>query len=218
MVGGQKWRAARPARRADSLNIAVVLLAAGASRRLGQPKQLLPYQGTTLLRHAADMACGLATSPPAPSPGRSYFAGKGGVIVVLGAHAEQIAPALEGLPVTIVIAEDWQEGMAASLRAGIRAVSDAEAGLVMLCDQPLVTTELLQALLQEWEPGSIVASDYGEALGPPCVFGRPYFPELLTLTGDSGARKLLQKYPCRTVAFPGGRTDVDTREDASRLA
>lgn len=175
--------------------------------RLGQPKQLLPYQDKTLLRHAAEMACGF---PPSPRPTA--------VIVVLGAHAEQIAPTLEGLPVTITLAEDWQEGMAASLRAGIRAVGDCDAALVMLCDQPLMTTELLAALLQAWEPGSIVASDYGEALGPPCVFDRAYFPELLALTGDSGARKLLKKYPCRTVAFPGGRVDVDTLTDWQALA
>ena len=177
------------------------MLAAGASVRLGQPKQLLRYQGKTLLRHATETA--LSVGP---------------VTVVLGANAEQIAPTLDSLPVTIILAEDWQEGMSASLRAGITAVADCDAALVMLCDQPLVTTELLAALLHAWEPGSIVASDYGEALGPPCVFDRAYFPELLELTGDSGARRLLKKHPCRTVAFPGGRADVDTLEDASRLA
>lgn len=207
MVSRPQWWAAHTARRANPLNLAVILLAAGASVRLGQPKQLLPYQGKTLLRHAAETACGL---PPGPRPT--------GVIVVLGANAEQIAPTLEGLPVTIVLADDWQEGMAASLRVGITAVADRDAALVMLCDQPLVTTNLLAALLEEWEPGSIVASDYGEALGPPCVFDRAYFPELLALTGDSGARQLLKKYPCHTVAFPGGRADVDTWEDASRFA
>ena len=201
MVSGPQRGATHAPRRANPLNHAVILLAAGASIRLGQPKQLLPYQGKTLLHHAAEIALSV-----------------GSVTVVLGANAEPIAPALEGLPVTIVLADDWQEGMAASLRAGIRAVEGADAALVMLCDQPLVTTELLQALLLEWEPGSIVASDYGEALGPPCVFDRTYFPELLALTGDSGARQLLKKYPCHTVAFPGGRVDVDTWEDASRFA
>ena len=171
--------------------------------RLGQPKQLLPYQGKTLLRHAAEMALSV-----------------GQITVVLGANAERIAPTLKGLPVNIVVAKGWQEGMAASLREGITAVADCEAALVMLCDQPLVTTELLAALLREWEPGSIVASDYGDedkTLGPPCVFDRAYFPELLALTGDSGARRLLKKYPCRTVAFPGGRVDIDTPEEASIL-
>jgi molybdenum cofactor cytidylyltransferase len=187
----------------------IVLLAAGASTRLGQPKQLLPYQGKTLLRHAAEMACGI------PPPGGGQ--GVGAVFVVLGAHAEQIAPILDNLPVKIIVAEDWQEGMAASLRTGIRAAADADAVLILLCDQPLVTKELLAALLQEWEPGGIVASDYGEALGPPCVFDRAYFPELLALTGDSGARKLFKKYPCRTVVFPGGRVDIDTPEEASTL-
>nr|WP_246385315.1 nucleotidyltransferase family protein [Armatimonas rosea] len=196
------------------------MLAAGASVRLGQPKQLLPYQGKTLLRHAAELACNLPPhTPPLPlgEGGRGGEVLVGEVIVVLGANAEQIAPTLDGLPVTITLADGWQEGMAASLRAGIMAAGDCDAALVMLCDQPRVTTELLQALLQAWEPGSIVASDYGEALGPPCVFDRAYFPELLTLTGDSGARKLLKKYPCRTVAFPDGRVDVDTLTDWQAL-
>lgn len=171
--------------------------------RLGQPKQLLPYHGKSLLHHAAQTACAVHSSE---------------VFVVLGADSTLLELELVGLQTRIIQAENWQEGMAASLRAGITAVADCDAALVMLCDQPLVTAEHLQALLAEFQPGVIVASDYGEALGPPCVFDRAYFPELLALTGDSGARKLLTKYPCRTVAFPGGRADVDTLTDWQALA
>lgn len=129
--------------------------------------------------------------------------------MVLGANVERIAPVLDGLPVNIVIADDWEEGMAASLRAGVRAVADAEAVLLLLCDQPLVTTAHLQALVDAYEPGGIVASDYGDALGPPCLFDCAYFPQLLSLSGDSGARKLLQQLPCRSILFPEGRYDID---------
>lgn len=171
--------------------------------RLGQPKQLLPYHGNSLLRHAAQTACDACC---------------GEVIIVLGAYSTLLELELVNLPVRVIYAEDWQEGMAASFRAGIHAIANYDAALVMLCDQPLVTAEHLQALLAKFQPGVIVASDYGEALGPPCVFDRAYFPELLALTGDSGARKLLKKYPCRTVAFPGGRIDVDTLMDWQALA
>lgn len=155
------------------------------------------------MRHAAQAACDARC---------------GEVIVVLGANSKLLELELVDLPVRVIYAEGWQEGMAASLRAGIHVIANCDAVLVMLCDQPLVTTEHLQELLAEFQPGVIVASDYGEALGPPCVFDRAYFPELLALTGDSGARRLLKKYPCRTVAFPGGRIDVDTLTDWQALA
>ncbi|WP_395088887.1 NTP transferase domain-containing protein [Armatimonas sp.] len=203
MVGRPKWWAAHTPRGPHPLNIAVILLAAGASVRLGQPKQLLPYQGKSLLRHAAQTACD---------------AHCGEVFVVLGAYSKFLEPELVSLPVRVIYAEDWPEGMAASLRAGIHAIANCDAVLVMLCDQPLVTKEHLQALLAEFQLGVIVASNYGEAIGPPCVFDRAYFPELLALTGDSGARGLLKKHPCRTVAFPGGRVDVDTLTDWQALA
>jgi len=173
---------------------------------LGQPKQLVRWDGTTLLRRAANLS-------PTPSPGRSCLTGKGEFVVVLGAHAERCLPELEGLPVKIVLAENWQEGMAASLRAGIAAVAHCDAALVLLCDQPDVTEAHLTALLDAFEPGSIVASDYGPHLGPPCVFDRAFFPELLALTGDQGARKLLQRHAPRSVPFPGGLHDIDTPAD-----
>lgn len=178
--------------------IGVVLLAAGASSRLDQPKQLVVYQGKTLLRHTAECACTV---------------GEGPVVVVLGAHAERCLPELEKLAVTPVIAPDWQEGMAASLRAGITAVAACEGALVLLCDQSVLTGEHLRAICATWEPGTIVASDYGPHLGSPCIFDRAFFPELLALTGDQSARTLLQRYPPRTLPFPGGLHDIDTPRD-----
>lgn len=178
-----------------------MLLAAGSSSRLGQPKQLVRWDGTTLLRRAAELACAVSEGP---------------VVVVLGAHAERCLPELEGLPLTPVVAPDWHEGMAASLRAGIAAVAHCDAALVLLCDQPQLSHEHLQALCAAWEPGQLVASDYGPHLGPPCVFDRAFFPELLALTGDQGARKLLQRHAPRRVPFPGGLHDIDTPADLDK--
>lgn len=170
---------------------------------MGQPKQLVRWEGTTLLHRAAKMACAVGDGP---------------VVVVLGSHAERCLPELEGLTLTAVVASDWQEGMAASLRAGITAVSACDAALVLLCDQPHVTEAHLTALLNAFEPGQIVASDYGPHLGPPCVFDRAFFPELLALTGDQGARKLLQRHAPRRVPFPGGLHDIDTPADLPPLS
>jgi molybdenum cofactor cytidylyltransferase len=180
------------------VKLGAVLLAAGSSSRLGQPKQLVRWEGVTLLRRAAEATCTVGDGP---------------VVVVLGAHAERCLPELEGLPLTPITASDWQEGMAASLRAGITAVAHCDAALVLLCDQPHVTEAHLTALLDAFEPGQLVASDYGPHLGPPCVFDRTFFPELLALTGDQGARKLLQRHTPRRVPFPSGLYDIDTPAD-----
>jgi molybdenum cofactor cytidylyltransferase len=179
------------------LKLAAIVLAAGASRRFGSSKQLHIFEGKPLVRRAAETALAVAETT-----------------VVLGANAERIVPVLEGLPINIVIAGDWEEGMAASLRAGIHAVASAEAALILLCDQPRVTAEHLQALIEAFEPGDIMASDYGDVLGPPCLFDRAYFPQLLALSGDSGARKLLRRETCRSIPFHEGRFDID---DATSL-
>ena len=176
----------------NASEVAAVVLGAGASRRFGSPKQLHVFEGTPLLRRAAETALQVARTT-----------------VVLGAHADQVAPVLEGLDVDIVIAQDWEEGMAASLRAGIQAVREASGALILVCDQPQVTVEHLRALIDAFEPGGIVASDYGDALGPPCLFDRTYFPELLSLTGDVGARRLLNRHPCRSIPFREWRDDID---------
>ena len=181
------------------MKLAAIVLAAGASRRFGSPKQLHVFEGKPLVLRAVETALEIAETT-----------------VVLGSNAESIAPVLEGLPVEVVVAEDWEEGMAASLRAGIRSAeaSGADAALILLCDQPRVTAQHLQALIDAFEPGGIVASDYSDALGPPCVFDSVHFPRLLALSGDSGARKLLSRETCRSVAFPDGLYDIDSPADA----
>ena len=189
----------------------LIILAAGASTRMGCAKQDLPYKGKTFLQHAIDTAIASHCSP---------------VIVVLGAHAVVISP--ESLPAERVAMVDnphWQEGMSSSIRTGISALQEKAPGatgvILMLCDQPHVTAEHLNGLmLQKLETGKgIVASYYDNTMGVPALFDRSFFPALLALKGEEGAKKLLYQYEDEVTAvpFPEGSVDVDTMEDFRRL-
>ncbi len=185
----------------------VVILAAGGSSRLGRPKQLLPYLGMTLVEHAARTA---------------IASGAAEVVVVVGAEADAVREKLQGLVVDIVQNSEWSEGMGGSIRCGISALSD-DVGcvVIMLCDQPRITADLLRDLaLRQFVSGSpIVASSYDGVVGAPCAFGRVIFPDLMSLQGDAGARDLIRRSetPIETVAFIGGNVDVDTPDDYKRL-
>lgn len=187
----------------------IILLAAGASVRMGQPKQLLPYAGTSLLRHSAQVA--LQTTQP--------------VIVVLGAQAVQMKEELHSLPVQVAVNNNWEEGMASSVRCGLQAALQAHAAmqgvLFMLCDQPLVSSALLQTLISEKNKTgkAMAAAAYNNIKGVPALFDKILFDELLQLKGQEGARKILQRYPANIAAvdFPGGATDIDTPADYEAL-
>lgn len=188
------------------ITIATILLAAGRSGRLGQPKQLLIQDGQTLVRRMARAALSLNAGP---------------VVVVLGAHAELIRAEIAELPGQVVFNSDWQTGMASSLRAGLNALSctPLNAFLVLLTDQPHVTPDLLQQLIDTYRQTGrgIVACQYGEPdhLGVPALFDIRYEPDFMALTGDVGARKLIRRYAhdCATVPFPPGSVDLDTPDD-----
>jgi molybdenum cofactor cytidylyltransferase len=185
----------------------ILLLAAGASTRLGQAKQLVKIGSRTLLERTCDVALTIENQ---------------GVIVVLGAHCEAIKPAVEHLPVQILVNENWQAGMGSTIACGMAQLpSDANAVLLLLCDQPLVTTELLEELMGKYREntGQIIASAYGGSFGPPAVFGQQYFSELSALNGQEGAKKLMERHRERLllVDFPKGEMDVDTEEDLKRL-
>ncbi|SNC65984.1 molybdenum cofactor cytidylyltransferase [Hymenobacter gelipurpurascens] len=190
---------------------AIILLAAGSSSRLGQPKQLLPFKGKTLLRRAAETAVEAAAGAP--------------VVVVTGALHEELLPELVGLPVMVVQCKQWQAGMGASIKTGLQALEMHARPLrggvtVMLCDQPFVTTSLLQQLAAAATPGQpIAASQYNEVWGVPVFFGVEALPLLRLLPDAAGAAQLLRQHPELVVSlpFPLGAVDVDTPEQYAAL-
>ena len=185
-----------------------VVLAAGASRRLGQPKQLLPYRGGTLLSHAVERVHG-AFDP---------------VVVVIGAEAERMRAALAAGPaVEIVENTDWQEGMASSIRAGARhlGATAPEAVLLTLVDQPLVTKAHLLEMRETFFTSrpEVVAAVYGGIVGVPAIFAASMLERLAALRGVRGARSVVGGPSVRLVRFllDEADFDIDTPEDAARL-
>lgn len=191
--------------------IPAIILAAGPSRRLGQPKQLLEFQGETLLERAVRIAAEAGAKP---------------VTTVLGANFELICAAIPQGDSVRVLNDRWESGIAGSIRAGLHALSSiapkATGALLMTCDQPRLTSTHLRALLEVFiaqsEP-AIVASSYAGATGIPAVFPRELFGELKKLRGDMGARALLAKASCPVIAIEleGGELDIDLPEDLAQL-
>lgn len=188
--------------------VALLLLAAGGSTRMGQPKQLLPYQGRTLLRHAAETAVATGCTP---------------IILVTGALHEALATEVADLPIQVAHNPDWATGMASSIRTGLAAADHFQptAVLIMLMDQPLVTPELLRGLIiqQQQTHAPIVAAAYGDTLGVPAIFSATILPKLLMLEGAQGAIKLIASLGDAVgwVDFPAGLLDVDTPEQYNAL-
>jgi molybdenum cofactor cytidylyltransferase len=192
------------------MNTGVVILAAGESARMGEPKQLLAYRGTTLLQHAIDTAHSIPDAP---------------VVVVLGARAAEIRAKLDPREVLIAENPDWHEGMGGSLRTGLRALLDSHPDIssaaFLLCDQPLLSPAMLGNLIatREQTGSAIVASEYDGILGVPALFGRTFFPALLALEGSDGARQIIWTHRAHAVGVPfaGGAVDIDTPADYARL-
>ena len=186
--------------------VALLLLAAGASTRMGFPKQLLPYHGRTLLRHAAETAVATGCAP---------------IVLVTGALHHELVVEVGGLPIQSVHNADWETGMASSIRTGLAAVAGANPVLIMLTDQPLVTPELLKQLVvqQQQTQALIVASAYGDTLGVPAIFDKTMIPQLLQLYGQQGANRLIAALgnAVGRVPFPAGLLDVDTPEQYAAL-
>ncbi|HEX9957331.1 MAG TPA: nucleotidyltransferase family protein [Fibrella sp.] len=189
------------------MTIGTLILAAGESSRLGEPKQLLEKNGQPLVRHMAQLAIDLNAGP---------------VAVIVGANAEAIRAAIDDLKVFVLPNPDWQTGMASSLKVGVELLEKTfpEAILVLLTDQPYVTRALVEQLIETATSShkAIVASEYGDVLGVPMLFRPEYFDALKSLTGDTGARKLVQNHPDDVVGVPfaEGNIDLDTPEDVAK--
>jgi molybdenum cofactor cytidylyltransferase len=188
------------------LDISVLVLAAGASSRMGRPKQLLLVSGEPLLHKTVRIAL-------------SCKANK--TFVVLGHQPVETQAILEGLPVSIFIHKQWPRGMGSSIKFGLTKIleanPDTSAVLILVCDQPLLTTAHLNNLIQHYRTTgkTIIASGYTNIQGVPALFDQLVFPELLSIKDEQGAKIILEKNPeqIATVPFIGGEIDLDTPED-----
>lgn len=174
---------------------AAVILAAGESRRLGRPKQLVEQRGEPLVHRIARIALTACDR----------------VAVVSG--AVPLRNALVDLPVALVDNVFWAEGVASSIRAGVTWASQADSVLLLTCDQVLLDGAHLRALIRASTGDRPAASRYQDVLGVPAVFPRAYFPVLQALTGDRGAQPLLEA--AVPVDWPAGARDLDTLADLS---
>ncbi|WP_310483615.1 nucleotidyltransferase family protein [Chamaesiphon sp. VAR_48_metabat_403] len=206
--------------------IAAVILAAGASTRMGTPKQLLEWQGRSLLRSITETAIAANCDP---------------IIIVLGAssdsakrrHSQRIQAEIIDLPVQIVNNPEWQTGMGSSIRTGIQALlvqlcctggnrnMDVNAAILLLCDQPFVSPQIIRQLRSTYDAThqSIVAASYQDTIGVPALFDRQLFPELLKLTCAEGAKVVIKNHLNATVTidFPQGSIDLDTPQDYQQI-
>ena len=190
--------------------IGAIILAAGGSSRLGEPKQLLRFRGQTLLRRMVDVATAGGCSP---------------VAVVVGAERDRVLAELAETREFLVENETWQRGIGNSIRAGLRGLLGAypnlDAVILLACDQPLVDAKTIAGLsathTETKKP--IVASSYAETLGIPALFARAYFDELFVLDDDTGAKQVIfnHRKDVEEYLFPEGAIDIDTAADYEQL-
>lgn len=190
--------------------IPILLLAAGGSSRMGQPKQLLPWGEQTLIEHQLKTL--LKTGHP--------------VNLVIGSNSDLIQPVIEKYPVNIFINTDWESGMGSSISFGIRQIllkfPEACGVLITLLDQPLVTTAYIENMLGACQPGSqqiLVSHAASGWTGVPVLFDRCYLKELTELSNDEGAKKVTRRHEESVIFMEGGELleDMDTPETYQKL-
>ena len=185
--------------------ISAIVLAAGESTRMGSPKLLLPIEGKSLLQHVIDNALQSKVSE---------------VIVVLGADATKLRREIKQSQVQIIENTSFKEGLSSSLKVGLQAISpQAQAVLILLADQPLVSHAVIDALIDKYEESGsiIVAPVYNGKRGNPVLFDSSLIPELLRVTGDKGGREIIEKHLAQlaTVDFESTiiGSDIDSWDD-----
>lgn len=189
-----------------SSSVGLIILAAGASTRMGTPKQLLLYRGRSFVRHITEVAIASVCQP---------------IAVVLGAHAQRIKPEVSQLPVQVVENQQWAQGMSSSLRVGMEALNamnpKLEAVAIALCDQPFVSSQTLDQLVEAYHftGKPIIASEYAGTLGVPAVFSRTLFSEFMALKSTEGAKQIIKKHihEVFSVPFAEGSIDIDTPKE-----
>lgn len=173
---------------------------------MGSPKQLLDIDGKSLLRRTAEVALATDCYP---------------VVMVIGANKAQIAPEIIDLPLTVIDNPMWHEGMSSSVKMGLAGLymtyKDVDAVIMLVCDQPYLSVSLLERMIDVYRTKKppIVACKYGEEVGVPALFDRKLFEELLTLSGDKGAKPIVMNHldEAYLVTFEAGSVDLDTPED-----
>jgi len=182
--------------------ISAILLAAGESKRMGQPKQLLPFRGSTLLGQIVE---NLLQSQAAET------------IVVLGSQAEKIIPQIAGEPVRIVVNPDFEQGMSSSIKCGLSHISEAADGvMIVLGDQPLIEKETIDLLIERHRQSErgIILPVYNGIRGHPVIFTMKYKDELLRLTGDIGGKQIVERHPSDVLEVEVDSESVVTSIDA----
>ena len=186
--------------------IGIIILAAGESKRMGSPKQLLQIEGKSLVHRTAEIALATDCYP---------------VVMVIGANKPQIAPEIVDLPLTIIDNPMWHEGMSSSVKIGLAGVymtyKEVEAVIILVCDQPYLSVSLLERMVEIYttKKPRLIACRYGEELGVPALFDRTLFEELLDLKGDKGAKPVLMKHldEAHILQFEAGSIDLDTPDE-----
>lgn len=189
--------------------LGIVILAAGEARRFGACKQLALFHTKPLLQHVIDAALPLR-------PAR--------IVVMTGRYHEAIAAAKDEGVVTgaeLIYNPDWSSGMSSSIRLGCELLSDdCDQLLVLLADQVLVSTSELENLIAQTVDGSSACAGFSGTVGPPAVFSRAWYPDLLTLNAENGAKKLLTDPAKQVTIIPtkSAGWDIDSKDDLERLS
>lgn len=190
--------------------IGIIILAAGESKRLGRPKQLLKFRNKTLIALTIE---------------KTLRTKKKEIIVVLGSNAERINTEISNFPVKICINKEWKNGMASSIKFGLEKLTNEypaiDAALILLCDQPLINSEQINSFIEEFSntEKQIIAAKYKNTIGVPAIFSKDFFVKLLKLKGNLGAKAIIKQFPdqVKTMDIPEAEFDIDTIEDVQKL-